>query len=235
MTTLKAALQEAYFMELEELPSEEILSEDEALTFSPAFERKMKKLIRRADHPIRYRIAQAAACLLLAVLLSGCTVLAVSPEVRAAFVGWVRELSEGWSVYHYFGEKKDSLEDIIYRPTWVPDGYEVISEYSNPRNVKIEYKKTDEELAMFSYTMYTTSMEAQVESDGIEVKHILIDGHSADLYLDPDPGKENVLIWMNDEAGALFTISASFSGDEIIKMAESVEVLESVDTAEMTS
>ena len=51
MTTLKAALQEAYFMELEELPSEEILSEDEALTFSPAFERKMKKLIRRADHP----------------------------------------------------------------------------------------------------------------------------------------------------------------------------------------
>lgn len=73
MTTLKAALQEAYFMELEELPSEEILSEDEALTFSPAFERKMKKLIRRADHPIRYRIAQAAACLLLAVLLSGCT------------------------------------------------------------------------------------------------------------------------------------------------------------------
>ena len=89
MTTLKAALQEACFMELEEIPSEEKLSEDEALTFSSAFERKMKKLIRRADHPIRYRIAQAAACLLLAALLSGCTVLAVSPEARAAFVGWV--------------------------------------------------------------------------------------------------------------------------------------------------
>ena len=47
MTTLKAALQEAYFMELEEIPSEEKLSEDEALTFSSAFERKMKKLVRR--------------------------------------------------------------------------------------------------------------------------------------------------------------------------------------------
>ncbi len=64
MTTLKAALQETYFMELEEIPSEEKLSEDEALTFSPAFERKMKKLIRRADHPIRYRFAQVVACLL---------------------------------------------------------------------------------------------------------------------------------------------------------------------------
>ena len=217
MTTLKAALQEAYFMELEEIPSEEILSEDEALTFSPAFERKMKKLIRRADHPIRYRIAQAAACLLLAVLLSGCTVLAVSPEARAAFVGWVRELSVGWSVYHYFGEKKDSLGDIIYRPTWVPDGYEGVLEYSDPWNVNIGYQK-----------------EAQVKSDGVEVKHILIGGHSADLYLDPEPGTANVLMWMNDEAGALFTISASFSGDEIIKMAESVEAQEIADAAEMT-
>lgn len=39
---------------------------------------------------------------------------------------------------------------------------------------------------------------------------------------------------MNDEAGALFTISASFSGDEIIKMAESVEAQEIADAAEMT-
>lgn len=70
MTTLKAALQEAYFMELEEIPSEEKLSEDEALTFSSAFERKMKKLIRRADHPIRYRISQTAACLLLTACLA---------------------------------------------------------------------------------------------------------------------------------------------------------------------
>ena len=124
MTTLKAALQEAYFMELEELPSEEILSEDEALTFSPAFERKMKKLIRRADHPVWYRIAQAAACLLLAALLSGCTVLAVSPEARAAFAGWVREVYETWFVYRYTGEEQPTSENTVYAPTWVPEGYE---------------------------------------------------------------------------------------------------------------
>lgn len=133
MTTLKAVLQEAYFMELEEIPSEEKLSEDEALTFSSAFERKMKRLIRRADHPIRYRIAQIAACLLLAALLSGCTVLAVSPEARAAFVGWVREVSEGWFVYHYTGEDQTAPENVVYCPTWVPDGYELITEPENRR------------------------------------------------------------------------------------------------------
>lgn len=185
-------------------------------TFSPKFERRMKKLIRRVDHPVQYWMQKSVACFLVALLLGSSCLLALSSEARAASWGWIREVSAGWSVYHYVGEKKDSLEDIIYRPTWIPDGYEVI-------NVKIEYKKTDEELAMFSYTMYTESMEAQVESDGAEIKHILIDGHSADLYLDSEPGKESVLMWMNDEAGALFTISAPFSGDEIIRMAESVE------------
>ena len=37
-------------------------------TFSPEFERKMEKLLNRADHPIRKRIMKAVACFLLAVL-----------------------------------------------------------------------------------------------------------------------------------------------------------------------
>ena len=123
MTTLKAALQEAYFMELEEMPSEEKLSEDEALTFSSAFERKMKRLIRRADHPIRYRIAQIAACLLLAALLSGCTVLAISPEARAAFVGWVRETYEDYFVYYFTGDMRNNSDNCVFEPSWLPDGY----------------------------------------------------------------------------------------------------------------
>lgn len=65
MTELKAALQEACLMELDEIPSEEHLSGDAGLTFSPAFECEMKKLIRRADHPVRYRVVRTVARLLL--------------------------------------------------------------------------------------------------------------------------------------------------------------------------
>ena len=139
MTTLKAALQEAYFMELEEIPSEEKLSEDEALTFSSTFERKMKKLIHRADHPIRYRIAQVVTCLLLVALLSGCTVVAVSPEARAAFVGWVRETYETWFVYRYTGEEQLPPENTVYAPTWVPDGYKThnCTRSRNPLNRRL--------------------------------------------------------------------------------------------------
>lgn len=204
---------------LASLPSPE---ECEA-TFSPRFERKMKKLIKRVDYPVRYWAQRSVACFLVAILLGGSCFLSLSGEAQAVFWGWIREIREGWSVYHYVGEEKGSLEGIIYHPTWVPDGYEVTLEYSDPWHVNIEYQTVDGELAIFSYAMYTETMEAQVESDGTEVKHIFVNGHPADLYLDPDIGEANVLVWMNDEIGALFSISAQFSGDEIIKMAESVE------------
>ena len=192
-------------------------------TFSRRFERKMKKIIRRVDHPVRYWVQKSVACFLVTVLLGSSCLLALSSEARAIFLGWIREIREGWSVYHYIGEEKDSLEGITYHPTWVPDGYEVVAEYSDPWHLNIEYQNADEELATFSYAMYTETMEAQVESDGAEVKHIFVNGHPADLYLDPNLGDANVLVWMNDDIGALFSISASFSSDEIIKMAESVE------------
>ena len=51
---------------------------EEPHTFSPAFERKIKKLLRRGRHSVWYKALHAAACLLLALLLSGCAVLAVS-------------------------------------------------------------------------------------------------------------------------------------------------------------
>lgn len=86
MTTLKEALQEACYMELEELPSEEALRAEEALTFSAAFERGMKKLIRRANHPIRHRMLKSAACFLLAVLLGSGILLTFSIEARSTIV-----------------------------------------------------------------------------------------------------------------------------------------------------
>ena len=91
--------------------------------FLPEFEKKMRRVIRRANHPVRHRIVQAAACLALAVLLSGCAVLAVSPEARTALVGWIKELRQEWSSYHYAGEIADAPKNTVYYPAWIPADY----------------------------------------------------------------------------------------------------------------
>lgn len=227
MTTLKAALQEAYFMELEEIPSEEKLSEDEALTFSSAFERKMKKLIRRADHPIRYRIAQAAACFLLAALLSGCTVLAVSPEARAAFVGWVRETYESWFVYRYSGEEQPPSEDTVYAPTWVPDGYEEIVAPQVGTYIRSQYENNENELLTVSYLKGTEKSSLNVEWEGAIVQESSVGNLPADLYLNPNDGP-SILVWTDYERDVAFWITAPLSEGELVKVAESIQQSESM-------
>lgn len=225
MTTLKAALQEAYFMELEEIPSEEKLSEDEALTFSSAFERKMKKLIRRADHPIRYRIAQAAACLMLAALLSGCTILAVSPEARAAFVGWVREVYEGWFVYHYIGKEQAVPENVVFCPTWMPDGYELIVEPENRAHMIAIYENPEEDIILFNCYMNTESMNLQIGED-TQLIDTYVSNISADLYIDNTSGAVNHLVWEDENKQRIFWITSTLDGETMVKIAESVEAQE---------
>ena len=226
MTTLKAALKEVCYLELEDIPSEEVLSADDTLTFSATFERRMKKLIRRADHPIRYRVTQAVACLLLAVLLSGCTVLAISPEARKVFVGWVREVSDGWYVYHYTGEDQTAPENVVYCPTWVPDGYELITEpVAGPQQTAI-YKNPEGEQIRFVGTINTESNTLYVEDTGEQPLDVYVGNIRANLYLDPYEGNLNGLVWEDSGKGFFFWIAAPITGEELIKMAESVEAVQ---------
>ena len=97
-----------------------LLKEAPEHSFSPSFERKMKRLLRRGRHPVWYKALHAAACLLLALLLSGCAVLAVSPASREAFAGWVREVHDTYFSYQYVGPDQDVQEDLTKIPADFP-------------------------------------------------------------------------------------------------------------------
>ena len=90
--------------------------------FSREFEKKIKKLKHKANHPILYRSLQRVAVVFLVILVAGGTWISVSAEARAVFFGWVKEIYETYFVYHFEG-KADNIHQTDYRPTWVPDGY----------------------------------------------------------------------------------------------------------------
>lgn len=97
-----------------------LLKEAPEHSFSPSFERKMKRLLRRGRHPVWYKALHAAACLLLALLLSGCAVLAVSPAAREAFAGWVREVHDTYFSYQYVGPDQDVQENLTKMQDFEP-------------------------------------------------------------------------------------------------------------------
>ena len=196
--------------------------EDCEATFSPEFERKMKKLIRRTDHPIRYWVQKAVACILLVILLGGGSVLALSTEARAAFVGWVREVYETWFVYNYEGTDREFPEDNVFYPAWIPDGYYELKRSVSDDKVSIINENGEGYILSFTYTRNRESVNVYSENQETDVQTAVVGNTPADLYLDQREGNTNTLIWNDEEKGVIFVISAHCSGEELVEIAENI-------------
>ena len=83
--------------------------------FSPEFEKKIKKLERKANHPIVYRSLQRIASIILVCLIACSAWLTVDAEARAAFFGWVKEIYETYFVYRFEGSA-DYSNSTVARP-----------------------------------------------------------------------------------------------------------------------
>ena len=202
-----------------------LLEEPPEHTFSPDFERKMKKLLRRGRHPILYRALRAAACFLLVLLLSGCAVLAISPAAREAFAGWVRSVYYDTLVYTYTGPQGESPKDMLYRPLWLPEGYEVYDESPNLSLPMASYRnEAEEDITLITYgSVESMSLNIVMEEDVVE-KQVLVAGKKADLYLDSGGGS-NFLIWTDDGKHLIFVLMGNFTEEEALRIAESVRLM----------
>ena len=196
--------------------------------FSPSFERRMERLLRRGKHPVWYQALHAAACLLLALLLSGCAVLAVSPEAREVFAGWVREIHDNYFRYEFFGdeEKKSSLleADVFYQMAYMPPGYRMEYRCMLSGITIIGYINDQSgNLAFFHCFTDQTSPVMQIARDSEDTyKKVAVNGISADLYLDAEEGESNILVWVDEVNRLAFSISGAFGEEELLRMAESV-------------
>ena len=200
---------------------------EEPHPFSPAFERKMKKLLRRGRHPVWYKALHAAACLLLALLLSGCAVLAVSAEAREVFAGWVREVYENAFVYRFYGEEQgESNADTAYRLTWLPEGYREAERPDLAGMGNVLYRDDVGGLVVLGYATDPEAFSLSVYPEHAAVWKTQVHGRPADLYLDEQEGNRNLIVWTEEETGQFFYVSGPQGEDELVKMAESVEKVE---------
>ena len=61
-------------------------------TFSQRFEKKMRHLCHKTKHQPTYHILKRIACVLVAIILCGSMLLMLHIDVRAAVVGWIKEV-----------------------------------------------------------------------------------------------------------------------------------------------
>lgn len=188
--------------------------------FSKGFERKMKKLLQRHKAPVLYWAKRAVACLLLAACLSGFSVLALVPEVRAAFFGWVQEVFEDVFAYRSAGEVGDSIQTAVYRPTWLPAGYREVQVLDLPGQVSVLYENEIGQELVFRYHTNFSAGALYTEKENTEKFSVQVKEMQAELYLDTDGVA--VLVWTDVQSDILFLVRGHLEQEELIHIAESI-------------
>ena len=200
---------------------------DCAHTFSPKFQRRMARLIRRHRHKGLYRGLRRAACVLLAVLLGGTVFLGTNAQAREAFFGWVREQVEGAQRYFHQGNVT-SASEIVHYQIDIPEGYWLEDSLEAEGYFDYYYVNDDGESIEFTYQYETEAAggELYVDDRETEKKQVLVCGTPGELYLSNEEEMSNTVIWMDQSTGALIDVTAFLDEDALLGLAETVTPVE---------
>lgn len=189
--------------------------------FSLQFEKRIKRICRRANHLFLYKSLQRIASIFLAMLVGGAIWLTINVEARAEFFGWVKSVYENYIVYRFEPEIHHKDSDI-YLPTWLPTGYnEVSSDYSGGTAI-VCYIGPNEQGLVFSYSIDSANADWFFDTSTSTAKRVYVNGTSADLLISEDPEAVNAIVWTSND-NIIFHMSASLPEIDMIRIAESVQ------------
>ena len=192
--------------------------------FSSRFERKMKRLIHRTNHPVTYRILQRVASFALVIFIGFMMIFAISPTVRAAVLDWIREQYESFITYYF--EDGTSLSDgpTTYYISDLPTDYiELTSTYDEESGVFVGlYSDPNGNSLYFTYSTIPENADFFIRRENYEIEQLSVSGNPADFYLSIDGTESNGVIWCDDNEKVVFFISAMMDKDDLLGLAESV-------------
>lgn len=190
--------------------------------FSPEFEKKIKRLRRKANHPIVYRSLQRIALIILVCLIACGAWLTVDAEARATFFGWIKEIYETYFVYHFEGDADYSESSVAYRPTWLPEGYTEFYVNEAQSTTVVLYQNEDGFLLTFQYTHNPNETDWFIDAEQAVIKKTSMNGYPAEILMTDNTTTASLIAW-TDEQDSAFYVSAFLSESELIRIAESVQ------------
>lgn len=190
--------------------------------FTPRFQKKMQRTIRRAKHPIIYNIPKRVACFIIAAIIIGSTWLTVDADARTEIFAWIREKYEEFIEYRFVGKPSSEKEKTDYELTWLPDGYTEIDRLVTEDGCTIIYSH-DVSLIQFVYSTGTDADSLFVGDFNGEVQTIQIGEFIADFYQAQNNSQSSTVVWMSAQKDTLFSITTSLPKDIIIELCKSVQ------------
>ena len=196
----------------------------EAHTFSPNFEKKMKKLINRRKKPYYKLIntfSKRAACIVFTVIaVSSITVMSVE-ALRTKFIGFFIQTEKTHSTIKSDDKENcpDTIEEI-YKITYDLTGYTIGFENYDEIDRHTTYLKGDIQISFSQHAKPT--FDENINTEDAELFDIDINGSDGIFFTDNH--NYDSIIW--DNGDYIFVLFSNIGKDELIKIAESVQKVE---------
>ena len=191
-------------------------------SFSPGFERKMRRLCHRVKYASVYSALKRAACAAAALVLTAGMLLVCNTEARAAMLGWIREECKSYFAYTFAAAGEEAVTRS-YDFAQVPEGYTVLDRLDTDVGTSILYVHENGAMMELSYEFGTDDYTFFIiPSDHDVYITESIDGIMMEFYLSDDPEYNSMVLWTNGD-DVMFSISAKCDKDTLIGLAKSVQ------------
>ena len=195
-------------------------------TFSPAFERRMNRLIRAQSRP-GYRLvntnAKKAVLALAAAILLLVTLMFSVSALREPVVRFIVEVYEKFSQIIYRHDEAAQLPatlEVYYEPAWLPKGYRLDADQINDFIFFCERVYVAENKVEIRLCQYVTTTTTQMDTEGIQTKRVLINGDEGIFY--SNKGTQHVT-WSDGQYG--FSLSGPVPEADLLRMARSLRAV----------
>ncbi|MGN0420997.1 MAG: DUF4367 domain-containing protein [Acetatifactor sp.] len=195
-------------------------------TFSKRFLEGMQRMVEQNDRRKAHLHRKQFCAVIVACICVLFLWLAVDTGARASVIGWIKNVYEKVIIYHFGGEGEHSI-NTIEMPRWIPEGYEMKENgQTNLRSYAYYQYADDLEKGFVVECIVLNSGELNLElligTKKYEHQAVSINGCPGELYIFQDDTDTNNLVWVNEEMGVLFNINGTLSGDELLRIAESM-------------
>lgn len=199
---------------LEQLPTEKELN----YIFSKAFEKKMKKLLKKnSDKYFIKSFKKIAVTFLIISSIILTTVMSVE-ALRAKIFKVIKEIYKELTSISFIVDNDDSnIDFIVMEAEYIPKGFDKIDTEKLYTMIFITYKNEDGEEIIYKQNKITNGTSI-IDTENAEIENIVINGYKGQIVY---KNETNHLIWLDNEY--LYSIRSTIEKEELIKMAESIK------------
>lgn len=209
---LKNAFREAASREFQDVPRENSQIQHE---FSPAFEKKGKKLIRRERVGLWHlvntapkRVAVFAAALVMLVTTASSVEAIREPVARFLVI----------MEYTFMGEKTDTIEKE-YKISVLPEGFSQTGYFREETGVTTTYENAHGDEISFSQSI-ASETDIIIDNEAVEMRTVDVAGREVQLYVQETL---SIALWHEDLYTLKLVLNGDFNEKGIIDIIQTIE------------